>query len=86
MVGRGIDLCIWIVGIFFWRVKLTQCRFPPKAQENPDGQIEIAVQVFFGLEELLPSQVGVNAVKQNQILLNLLLALFRLGVIHALKA
>lgn len=86
MVGRGIDLCIWIVGSFFGRVKLASGLFPLKAQENPNCQIEIAVQIFLGLKKLLAIELRVNAVKQDQILLNLFLSLFGFGVIHALRA
>jgi len=86
MVGRGIDLCIWMVGIFFGRVKLARRLLPLKAEKNPDGQIEIAVQIFLGLKKLLAIELRVNAVKQDQILLNLFLSLFGFGVIHALRA
>ena len=82
MVGRGIDLCIWIVGIFFGRVKFARRLFPLKAQENPNCQIEIAVQIFLGLKKLLAIELRINAVKQDQILLNVLLAVRCVGGIH----
>src|SRR5207302_1337765 len=75
MVGRGIDLCIWIVGIIDRMVKLTRHLFSLQAQENADCQIKIAVQVFIGLKELLTVQVWINAMQQDQILLDLVFGL-----------